>query len=159
VCVCVCVCGVCVCVCVCGVCVWCVVCVCVCVYVFHCGWHLFWKTKITFARYIYSRTRDIRNIMSKTLPHLPTLYPSVFNFPYNTPNPTPFPLAISAHFLTLLAGTLLIIPLPKKIYAYINIYIYIYIYVSTYIPLILTLFGSIINHETHSVNFLDARWC
>jgi hypothetical protein len=75
-----------------GLSVWCASCVCARARPrsLHCRWHFFWKTKIKCVWYIYSSGRDIRSIRSETLPLLPTLCLSVFNFPYSMPNPTPF---------------------------------------------------------------------
>jgi hypothetical protein len=153
--------------------VWCASCVCACVRVrvcvcvrarlLHCRWHFFWKTKIKRVWYIYSSGRDIRSIRSKTLPLLPTLYPSVFNFPYSMPNPTPFSFSNFRPFRNFTrwypVNTSLFLKKYICMCVCVYIYIHIYVYVNMYIPLILKLFGSIINYEKHPVNFLDARWC
>jgi hypothetical protein len=97
-------------------------CVCVCVYVcvcararsLHCGWHFFRYMKIKYA---WNRVIQADRVSELHLTCL--LCNLAFSIsPTICLTPPPVPLAISAHFLTLLSGTLLIHPPSSTIYIY-----------------------------------------
>jgi hypothetical protein len=101
--------------------VWCTNCLCVwgggvgVRGVLHCGWHFFWNMKI---KCVWNRVIQGDAVLELHLTCL--LCNLAFSIsPTICLTPPTVPLAISAHFLTLLSGTLLIHPLSSNIYIYI----------------------------------------